>query len=644
ALFAQPVDVPPRTVRAASLKATSADLVPEIPTFHSLMQARKSAPAAAVAPKAARLTQEEVKRACAYIKVDAGDDSSTGSGYLIASEGKTGLVATNYHVIDAAARPRFGTGKASVTTVFNSGLADEISVPAQIVAFDPIADLAVLRVVGNAPWPKALSPYNAPAKVTEGTEVHFWGFPLGDILSSGKRNPEITLGKASVASLRHTASGKLDKVQINGTMNPGNSGGPLVDGDGRLVGTAVSIINPKLGAGIGFAVPVNDLIALLEGRLLTTIFVPLELEGGKAKFLVFVPVMDPLDRVDTVFIRRWAGDGPPPEATKDALTGYKPFGMRKDGKANLPGVEEFPLKKFLTKGSGASGLGIALGEMDVPLDAGQVQIQMASQTNPHPQTGAKLTAASKPVAYTLNVGNQPVGADARPFTDLTTNTDALAGKVVVVKGRVVAPPATREAVQDLVIYGDDGNRPDRMRFLVDRAAASQFDEVIPEDRPLPVRLVCLVGQRGADGVVPVRVARLDFIGRGDRVVRTIPAAPAPDDQLAALNRDPGAFAGRSLNLKVEAVPITRRTLEANEFAVLFPSHQAPRNLTFTISGSMRQRLIEMLGPGLRPDATVRARIAAVVPPRVAPPGGKTVVTVNKIEFLDEEGNPVKTIE
>ena len=644
-LFRQAVDVPPRTIRAASLRPKDADLVPEVPTFHSLLMARKGAAATAAVPKTAKLTQDEVKKACAYIKVETGEMSASGSGFLIAQDGVAGLVATNYHVIEAAARPRFSAGTASVTAVFNSGQADERVTKAQIVAFDAFADVAILRCEGGGPtWPKPINPYNALPKVTEGIDIQFWGFPLGDVLAGGKGNPAITVGKGSVSSLRYATGGKLDRVQISGSMNPGNSGGPLVDADGRLVGIAVEII----GAGIGFAVPVNDLIGLLEGRLLATIFVPTELDNasGRARFLVVAPVMDPLDRVDTVFIRRWSGTGKAqaPEAVKDALTGYKPFGIRKDGKANLSGVDEFPLKKFNTKGSGADGLGIALGEMDVPLDAAEIQLQLASQTFPNPQTGTKLTAASKPVAYTLKIGDQPIGSDARALSDLTANPDGLAGQVLVVKARVAAPPVTRDPVQDLIIVGGDGKRPDRMRFLVDRATAAEFDEVVPEHQVMPVRLVCVVGKRGADGMVPVRVARLDFLGRADRVVRTIPAAPDPDDKLAELNRDPAKFAGKTLEMKVSSIPLNVRALQLGEYAVVFPSRFAPRNLMFTINPGMRQRLVESAGQGFRPGMLVPTRVTAVVPDRPTLVGGRTLITLTKIEFIGEEGRVMRTIE
>lgn len=210
--------------------------------------------------------------------------------------------------------------------------------------------------------------------------------------------------------------------------------------------------------------------------------------------------------------------------------------------------------------------------------------------------------------------------------------------------RVAAPPVTRDPVQDLVIVGLDGRRPDRMRFLVDRPTAAEFDEVVPEHQPMPVRLACVVGRRGADGVVPVRVARLDFLGRADRVVRTIPAAPNPEDKLAALNRDPAKFAGQSLEMKVSSVPLTPRVVQTGEYAVVFPSTFAPRNLTFTINPGMRQRLVETAGQGLRPGMMVPTRITAVVPSQPPPPGGRTVVSISKIEITDDEGRVLRTIE
>ncbi len=78
-----------------------------------------------------------------------------------------------------------------------------------------------------------------------------FGFPFGKALSTTKGNPAVTVGKASVSSLRTGPDGGLAYVQIDGNLNPGNSGGPVVDAKGRLVGVAVATI--KDGQGIGWS-------------------------------------------------------------------------------------------------------------------------------------------------------------------------------------------------------------------------------------------------------------------------------------------------------------------------------------------------------------------------------------------------------
>jgi S1-C subfamily serine protease/predicted nucleic acid-binding Zn-ribbon protein len=646
ALFRQqvPPNLPPM-VRGASLQPMSADKEPDVPSFHSLMMARKAAknPTTTVVPKGAKLTLDELKKACCFIKVETASGGGTGSGFLISTNESTGLVATNHHVIRSAVEARYGNVNSKVSVVFNSGLSDERSLKAEIVAYDDLADVAILRINSTKEWPKVLNPYHTPSKLSEGSAIRFYGFPLGEVLSKigdSTKNPAISVGNASIASFRYNDGGKLMRIQINGTLNPGNSGGPIVDEDGRLVGLAVSGIKTEFATGIGFAVPVNDLIALLEGKLLGTHFIPLEIAKDQAIFLAIAPVMDPLDKIDTVFVRRWAGGGKPPIAVKDPLTGFKPFAMRADGKANLPGVEEFPLKKYSTDSEKASALGIALGELTVPLDAEQILVQVASQTQMSAQ-GIKYTAASKPVSFTLKVGELPVADDVRPFRELAGNPDSLAGRVVVVRARIAAPPITRDAVQDLIITDVDGKMPARMKFLVSRELAAEFDEVEFEHQPLPVRLVCLVGTRGDDGLLPVRITRLDFISRANRIVRSIPGPPLACVELANLNRDPGKFAGQTLTMNCGVVPIALKPkAELGEFRVVFPRAGLPRNLKFTVSNGLAARLFEKLGSDLRPDAAMNARITVSVPKTL---DARTMVPITKLEILSDD-KVVATIE
>src|SRR5699024_4702265 len=139
-LFRQKITSLPPTVRAAKLQPADPDIEPEIPTFYSLMMARKSSSRSRTTSSKAKLTLEEVKRACAYIKFDAAELSSTGSGFHVASMGTAGLIATNYHVIDAAASPGYGSRSAKISVIFNSGLPDEKVLKAEVIAFDEVAD------------------------------------------------------------------------------------------------------------------------------------------------------------------------------------------------------------------------------------------------------------------------------------------------------------------------------------------------------------------------------------------------------------------------------------------------------------------------------------------------------------------------
>ena len=96
-----------------------------------------------------------------------------------------------------------------------------------MLAADPDLDLAVLKVAGVKALPQPVDLDDDP-KLTETMPVYVFGFPFGEVLATGKGNPAITIGKGSVSSLRLDERGELARVQIDGALNPGNSGGPVV--------------------------------------------------------------------------------------------------------------------------------------------------------------------------------------------------------------------------------------------------------------------------------------------------------------------------------------------------------------------------------------------------------------------------------
>ncbi|NBP25573.1 MAG: serine protease, partial [Proteobacteria bacterium] len=238
-------------------------------------------------------TLDALKAATVYIKVEGQLGNSSGSGFLVHVDGQTGLVATNRHVVG-----RKGKQAAPTTTiVFRSGTKKELEVPAELVAVDPDEDLALMRVKAKElPAPIDLSPPDLRETMT----VYSLGFPLGNVLATDRANPSVTIGKGTISGLPEDSHGRLDRVQLDGALNPGNSGGPVVDDRGRLVGVVVAGI---VGTKISFAIPPTNLTAMLRGRASSPVVKSVNVEKGTAEVELEVPVVDPLGKLDRVEVR-----------------------------------------------------------------------------------------------------------------------------------------------------------------------------------------------------------------------------------------------------------------------------------------------------------------------------------------------------
>jgi S1-C subfamily serine protease len=245
----------------------------------------------------------DLKAATVFIRVETDRVSASGSGFLIRVDAGTGLVVTNNHVIDpegalpAPGRARAGRGRRpAVTLVFHSGTRQEFSTGGEIVARDVEHDLAVVRVRTSQPLPRPIE-LGQPPPLVETLPVYVFGFPFGKALASNRRNPEITVGKGSVSSIRRDEREQITGVQIDGALNPGNSGGPVVDADGRLVGVAVAAIR---GANIGMAIPSPLVTAMLDGSAGRATLTLKKIVAGQASVEVEVPLIDPLERIGSI--------------------------------------------------------------------------------------------------------------------------------------------------------------------------------------------------------------------------------------------------------------------------------------------------------------------------------------------------------
>ena len=175
-------------------------------------------------------------------------EEGSGSGFVL---DKDGHILTNYHVIEGAERIEVAFG-------------DQLSAPADIVGYDARNDVAVLKV--NLP-PAALEP--VVLGESDNLQVGQWAIAIGNPFGQFGR----TLTTGVISALGRTLQGPdgrsiSDVIQTDAAINKGNSGGPLLDSSGRVIGINSAIFSPTgTNAGVGFALPVDTIKRMLPDLL-----------------------------------------------------------------------------------------------------------------------------------------------------------------------------------------------------------------------------------------------------------------------------------------------------------------------------------------------------------------------------------------
>ncbi len=173
---------------------------------------------------------------------EKGPVSSLGSGFVI---DPTGLIVTNNHVVEKGES-------------FEIAFSDGQTLPARLLGTDPATDIAVLKVAARGPLPFVRWGDSKGLKVGDWVLAIGNPFGLGGSVSAGivsARNRDISTGRFD------------DFIQTDAAINKGNSGGPLFNLAGDVVGVNTAIFSPTGGSvGIGFAAP-SDLVSSIARQL-----------------------------------------------------------------------------------------------------------------------------------------------------------------------------------------------------------------------------------------------------------------------------------------------------------------------------------------------------------------------------------------
>ena len=180
-------------------------------------------------PPAALLTEMVSRARPAVVRIDSG--SVTGSGAIFETQGRTGYVITNHHVVE---------GVAEVSVTVN----DSATYRGTVLGTDNVRDLAVVRICCGS---FSKLSFGDASALEPGNEVVAIGYALG---LSG----EATITRGIVSAIRYDSRHLSDLIQTDAAINPGNSGGPMLSLSGEILGINTFKVSETSVEGLGFAI------------------------------------------------------------------------------------------------------------------------------------------------------------------------------------------------------------------------------------------------------------------------------------------------------------------------------------------------------------------------------------------------------
>ncbi|SDZ64443.1 serine protease Do [Evansella caseinilytica] len=176
-------------------------------------------------------------------------ESGTGSGVVFRQDDTGTYIVTNHHVIEGAAEIEVSLENGEKTT-------------AELIGSDALTDIAVLRISNE--YETSVIEFGDSSTLRPGDQVLAIGNPLGLDLSRTVTQGIVSAVDRTISVTTSAGEWELDVIQTDAAINPGNSGGALINTAGQVIGINSLKISEDGVEGLGFAIPSNEFIPVIE--------------------------------------------------------------------------------------------------------------------------------------------------------------------------------------------------------------------------------------------------------------------------------------------------------------------------------------------------------------------------------------------
>jgi serine protease Do len=176
-------------------------------------------------------------------------ETGSGSGVIFQKNGDSAYIVTNNHVVEGASKLEVSLYSGQKTT-------------ATVIGTDALTDLAVLKI--DSKYVTSTAEFGDSSVLRPGDEVLAIGNPLGLDLSRTVTQGIVSATNRSIPVSTSAGNWETNVIQTDAAINPGNSGGALINTQGQVVGINSLKISETGVEGLGFAIPSNDLIPIVN--------------------------------------------------------------------------------------------------------------------------------------------------------------------------------------------------------------------------------------------------------------------------------------------------------------------------------------------------------------------------------------------